>query len=105
MRRLLCVSAVAAAILLVACDRLGLGFTKIGELLAKPQQFAGQEVRISGTASHPIKLPFVSLRIYSVRDATGEILVRCEGEPPPDGTTVRVKGVLETVAVIGDQNV
>lgn len=52
-----------------------------------------------------LKLPFVATKLYSVRDESGEINVRTAREAPLAGSEVRVKGVLDTVASIGDQNV
>jgi hypothetical protein len=42
---------------------------------------------------------------YSIQDDSGEINVRTDGEAPLVGAEVRVKGVLDTVATIGEVNV
>jgi hypothetical protein len=53
-----------------------------------------------------LKLPFVATKVYSIRDDSGEINVRTDREAPMVGETeVRVKGVLDTMATIGEQNV
>jgi hypothetical protein len=91
-------------ILSSGCARLGFGFSKIGDLLANSQNYAGKEILIRGTAGSAVKLPLVAFRFYSVRDATGEVRVRTEQEPPPEGTEVHVRGTLDTVAVIGGRN-
>lgn len=94
-----------SALSLVGCERAGFGFTKIGEILADPQKYAEQEVSIRGKVVNVVKIPFVSTKLYSVQDGSGEINVRTDGDSPLAGADVRVKGVLDTVAVIGDQNV
>ena len=106
-RRLVAVGALLTALLLLpGCSQLGIGFTKIGDLLANPQKFSAKEVRVRGRVTNVLKLPFVATKIYSIRDASGEISVRTEREAPLVGETeIRVKGVLDTVATIGDQNV
>jgi hypothetical protein len=98
-------AAVFAAVLLAGCARVGLGFRKIGDVLTAPQNYAGKEILIRGTVSNTLKIPFVTIRLYAVRDATGEINVRTDKEPPLAGSQVHVRGVLDTVAVVGDQNV
>ena len=96
----------STALLLPGCSQLGIGFTKIGELLANPRRYSAQEVRVRGRVTNVLKLPFVATKIYSIRDDSGEINVRTDREAPLVGVAeVHVKGVLDTVATIGDQNV
>ena len=104
-RRLLALGALLTLLLLPGCSQLGIGFTKIGDLLANPQKYSAQEVRIRGKVTNVLKLPFVATKIYSIRDDSGEINVRTDREAPMVGAEVRVKGVLDTVATIGEQNV
>ena len=92
-------------VVLAGCARLGLGFSQIGDVLAAPQSYSGKEILIRGTVRNVLKVPFVAIRLYSVRDATGEINVRTDKEPPLSGSQVHVRGVIDTIAVIGDQNV
>jgi hypothetical protein len=104
-RRLLALGALLTLLLLPGCSQLGIGFTKIGDLLANPQKYSAQEVRVRGRVTNVLKLPFVATKIYSIRDDSGEINVRTDREAPMVGAEVRVKGVLDTVATIGEQNV
>jgi len=104
-RRLLALGALLTLLLLPGCSQLGIGFTKIGDLLANPQKYSAQEVRVRGKVTNVLKLPFVATKIYSIRDDSGEINVRTDREAPMVGAEVRVKGVLDTVATIGEQNV
>ena len=92
-------------IMLPSCGRVGIGFTKIEDLVAHPQKFSAQEVQIRGKVTNVFKLPFVATKIYSVQDGSGELNVRTEREVPIAGSEVRVKGVLDTLTAIGDQHV
>ena len=92
-------------LLLAGCDRMGMGFTKIADILANPQRYAEREIRIQGKVVNVLKIPFVATKLYSVQDGSGEINVRTGRDVPLAGAEVRVKGVLDAVAVIGDQNV
>jgi hypothetical protein len=83
----------------------GLGSTKIGDILANPGMFSAKEISIHGKVTNALKIPFVATSIYSVRDDSGEINVRTEGEVPMVGADVRVKGTLDTVAVFGQETV
>ena len=78
---------------------------KIGDLLANPQKYSAQEVRVHGRVASVLKLPLVAAKIYSIQDSSGEINVRTDGAAPIVGADVRVKGVLDTVATLGDENI
>ncbi len=97
--------AILALLFMTSCDRVGIGFVKIGDLLAKPGSYSGQEVRVHGTVSDVLKIPFVTTALYSVNDGTGGIVVSTDRGAPLSGSQVRAKGVLDTVAAIGGQNV
>jgi hypothetical protein len=92
-----------AVLLLLGCAKLGIGFTKIGDLIAAPQKFAQKEVSIKGKVTNVLKIPFVSTKIYTVQDNSGEINVRTFGEVPLIGSAVKVKGAVDSVALIGEQ--
>jgi hypothetical protein len=105
MTQLLYVTGLFMALLLPACSKIGIGFTKIGDIVAKPEKFSTQEVSIRGKVTNALKVPFVATKIYTVQDDSGEINIRTVREVPMVGSEVRVKGVLDTVAIIGEQNV
>lgn len=44
-------------LLLPSCSRVGIGFTKIGDIVAHPQNFSAQEVRIRGRVTNVLKVP------------------------------------------------
>ena len=96
---------VVSLLLAPSCSRVGIGFTNIGDLLASPQKFSAQEIRIRGKVTNVLKLPFVATKLYSVQDSSGEINVRTVREAPMAGGEVRVRGVLDTFASIGEQNI
>jgi hypothetical protein len=98
-------AATVSIVMFPSCDRLGFGIRKIGDVLADPQKYSSQEIRIRGTVTNVIKVPFVGTKLYSVQDGSGEIIVRSSQYPPLTGSEVRVKGVLETVATLGSQQI
>jgi hypothetical protein len=79
-RRVLALGASLTVLFLASCSQLGMGFTKIGDLLVNPQKYSGQEVHARGRVTKVFKLPFVATKIYSIRDDSGEINVRTERE-------------------------
>jgi hypothetical protein len=99
------VAVLLGGFLLVGCAQIGVGFSKIGDVMATPQNYSDKQILIRGTVSNALKLPFIATRLYSVRDSTGEIYVRTDKEPPPAGSEIHIRGVLDTVAVLGNQNV
>jgi hypothetical protein len=101
-------AAMLAAMLLtsVSCSRIDVGFTRIGDLLAAQREYSGRQVKVRGDVTDVFKLPFVSIKMFKLRDASGEIVVFTDREPPFAGATgVRVKGVLDTIASIGERNI
>lgn len=98
-------TAVLALTVMTSCDRLGIVVVKIGDLLAKPQNYSGQEVRIHGTVSDVLKIPLVPTAFYSVNDGSGTVMVITDRGTPLSGSQVRVKGAIDTVASIGGQNI
>jgi hypothetical protein len=104
-RRLAGGAVLLALLMYAGCAQLGIGFTKIGDLIAAPERYAGKEVRVQGKVTNILKIPFVATKIYSIQDDTGEINVRTQVEVPLAGSVVRIKGVLDTVAAVGGQNV
>ena len=106
MRRALVLGASLTVLFLASCSQLGMGFTKIGDLLVNLQKYSGQEVDVRGRVMNVFKLPFVATKVYSIRDDSGEIRVRTDREAPMVGPSeVRVKGVLDAVARYGEQNI
>ncbi len=93
------------SLVLTGCERLEFGYTKIGDLLKNPSQYDGKEVKIKGKVTDVMKLPFLETKLYMVKDDTGEILVITSATTPGMGTEVRVKGVLDTMAIIGDKSI
>lgn len=47
-RRLLALSVWSTLFLLTGCGQLGIGFTKIGDLLASPKKYSERDARIGG---------------------------------------------------------
>lgn len=105
MRRLLVLVALLTFLFMPGCSHLGSRYTKIGDILANPQKYSAQEVRVQGRVTNAIQLPFVATKFYSIQDDSGEINIRTYREAPMVGAEVRVKGVLDTVATIGEQNI
>ncbi len=105
MTHLVFVMGLLMGLLLPGCNKIGIGFTKIGDILAKPEKFSKQEIRIRGKVTNVLKIPFVATKIYSVQDDSGEINIRTIREAPMVGTEVRIKGALDTLAIVGEQNV
>src|ERR1035438_6705926 len=102
---LLVLGSLLTLLLLPGCSQIGIGFTRIGDLLANPQKYSAREGRFRARVTNVLQLPFVATKIYSIRDDSGEINVRTDREAPMVGVEVRIKGVLDTVATIGEQTI
>lgn len=73
----------------------------IHDLLTSAAQYDGKTVKVRGEVTNVVKLPFVSARFFTVKDATGEIGVLTYGELPAPQSTTTVTGVFSTVAIAG----
>jgi hypothetical protein len=100
---LLTLGAVILLIPMSGCRYLGLRDTTINELTTNPQHYDGRTVSVRGTVTNALNLP--ALKVYSVKDATGEIAVSTNQDPPAAGSMVHIQGRLSTVITIGDRNV
>lgn len=90
--------------LLVACDALDVGYTKIGEVVRNPSLFDGKEVKVRGKVVDLLKLPLVQTKFYTVREDTGELLVMTGAAAPGMGAEVRVRGTIDSMAIIGGKS-
>ncbi|ALC18181.1 hypothetical protein DSOUD_3465 [Desulfuromonas soudanensis] len=80
------------------------GYTPIGEINRSPGRFEGKEIRVRGTVTNLNKLPFLEIKIYTLRDETGEIAVFTESTLPAMGETIVIKAAVKTTAIVGDQS-
>lgn len=87
-----------------ACDALGFGYTNIGEIAERPAQHEGREAKIRGRVVEVAKLPILETKFYTLRDDTGEVLVMTTGALPEVGSEARVRGTVESVAIVGGRS-
>jgi hypothetical protein len=90
--------------LIAGCDYMPFGYTPIGEINRSPGRFEGKEIRVRGTVTNLNKLPFLEIKIYTLRDETGEITVFTESTLPAMGETIGVKVAVKTTAIVGEQS-
>jgi hypothetical protein len=93
-----CLAAFVAA--LAGCQFLPFGFTSIGEIVSNPAGFELREVKIKGRVVDANKLPLIELRIYAVKDETGTIVVTTQGELPPLGQNIAIRGQVENALIL-----
>jgi len=91
------VIALAAALSLAACDYFG--FTPIKEILDKPAQFEGQEVKVKGKVVRVAKI--LAMSGYNLRDETGEVAVITYGKLPAENDEVAIKGKVKSAVIMG----
>lgn len=90
---------------LAGCESLEFGYTQISDLLKNPSQYDGKEVKIKGKVIDVMKVPFFETKLYRIKDDTGEILVTTSTTTPGMDTEVRVKGVLDTMAIVAGKSI
>jgi len=97
--------ALALLLLLAGCGMTSIGADRIGTLLENPTAYDGKTVKVAGEVTDVVKLPFVDTRLYTVRDATGELAVVTYGVLPRVGEKVVTRGTFSTLATFGVQSV
>lgn len=93
----------ALCAMLLGCSYLGVGITDIGDIVGNPSRFEGTEVRVKGKVVDVNKVPIIDLRLYTLRDATGEITVIAGDTLPALNSTAVVKAKVETTAIVQGQ--
>lgn len=91
------------AAVLAGCDA-GAGVMPIGEITQNASTLEGREVKLRGTASQLVKLPFADTKGYKLKDATGEIVIWTSGTMPGEGEEVVVRGRVENIAIVSGQS-
>jgi hypothetical protein len=94
---------VLLATLLAGCDLLAPA-TPIKEVLSAPAAFEGKEVRLKGKVKDVTKIPLVDIKAYTLQDETGEIVVTTDGALPAQGAELRLRGRVESAAIVGGQS-
>lgn len=95
--------ALAAVLALAGCDSLPFGYTAIKDIVAAPGPFDGREVKVKGKARDAVQL--LGLRMFTVVDDTGEILVSTAGSVPAVGAEVAVKGIVKSAVIVGGKSI
>ena len=88
-----------------ACDKLGFGYTKIGDIVKNPAAFEGKEIEIHGKVVEVTKLPLLEKKFYNLDDGTGQILVTTEQNIPGMGDKVAVKVRIKSLAIENNQSI
>ncbi|HEY6072086.1 MAG TPA: hypothetical protein VIV15_01555 [Anaerolineales bacterium] len=90
--------ALLCAIVVAGCVA---GYTRVREIKAAPENFAGKEVRLQGTAGKVADPPRANA--YVLRDGSGEILVVTKGELPAPDSEIALRGVVRNTVTRGAQ--
>lgn len=92
--------------LLAGCQYLPFGYTPIGDIVARPTEFEGREIKIRGQVDDVSKIPIIDVRIYVLKDDTGSIPVISASSStlPAVGQKVAVRGHAESAMIVAGQS-
>jgi hypothetical protein len=90
------------ALLLLALAACRGGPTPIRDVLAKPADYDGKIVTVSGTVTDATNI--LVLKFYRVDDGTGQIAVVTKRAVPLRGTKVEATGTVRQAFAIGDES-
>ena len=90
---------------LSACDYMPFGFVSIGDIIQNPTKYDGQKIKVKGRVSNVTKIPFVDVKLYALTDQGQQIMVVAKETVPAAGSEVAVIGIVENVAIVGDQSI
>lgn len=105
MKKILLAVICAGLLGLSGCDYLPFGFTPVKEIVASPAQFEGKEVRVKGKVKDITKVPLLDLHLYVLDDGSGEVTVVTSESLPAVDETVALKGVVESMAIMGGESI
>lgn len=96
-RRLLLLS--STLVVLTGCA----GVTPIGDLLNNPSEYNGKTVRVKGEVTKSVGA--VAAGAYQIKDDTGTLtVVSDQASPPPEKSTVGVKGIFQSLVTLGTKS-
>ncbi|MHB9100897.1 MAG: hypothetical protein ACYC2E_05240 [Sulfuricella sp.] len=105
MEKIWTVAILAGLLLLSGCDYLPFGLTPVKEIVVSPAQFEGKEVRVKGKVKDITKIPLVDLKLYVLDDGSGEVTVVAGENLPAVNETVTLKGIVESMAIMGGESI
>jgi len=105
MKRLFSRRALVACVV-VACFLSILGCrTKIGKIVANPDQFKNKQVVVYGEVARKLPIPFLETAAYLLKDNSGEIWVLTKRAYLPEvGQRLKVTGVVEPGVRVGPKD-
>jgi len=86
---------------MAGCDYAPWGYTDIGEITKAPAGFEGRQIKIKGTVTDTLKVPLTNVKVYKLKDGTGEISIFASSDLPAQNGTVAVKGKVANAVAIG----
>ena len=99
---------IALAVLLctfAGCDYLPFGYTEIGDVVRNPALYEGKEIKIQGSVSDVVKVPFIEMKMYSLKEKGAEITVITDGPLPAANQKIAVKVRVSSIAIIGGESI
>jgi hypothetical protein len=104
MKRFLSIIILSILILLVFTTIGCSGVTKIGDILANPSQYEGEDLTIRGTVGETAWLALVEKGAYQLGDGSGTIWVITSQPPPQKGQSISTQGEVQSAFSIAGQS-
>ena len=89
-----------ALVAVPGCDHLPFGYTPVKEIVARPANFEGQEVKLKGRVVDVMRLPMLG-QGYTLEQDGAQLFVLTRGELPAMKSEVALKGVVRSAVIIG----
>jgi hypothetical protein len=90
--------------MLTGCDYFSYGATTLGSIQTNAPQMEQKEVKVIGTVKGTSEFPFINMKMFILKDASGEILITTDGPLPKEGEKIALKGRVENAATISGQS-
>jgi len=94
------VAVLLAVVAVSGCDHLPFGYTPVKEIVARPANFDGQEVKLKGRVVDVMRLPVLGQGYTLEQDGT-QLFVLTRGELPAMKSEVALKGIVRSAVIIG----
>jgi hypothetical protein len=90
--------------ILTGCDYFSYGATSLASIQTHAAQMEQKEVKVIGTVKGTSEFPFINMKMYILKDTSGEMLVTTDGLLPKEGEKIALTGRVENAATISGQS-
>jgi len=94
-----------ALVTLTGCDYLPFGYTGIKDVMQNPANYEGKEIKVKGIVANVLKIPFVEIKLYTIKDEGAELTVLTDLQLPGTNQKIAIRAIVDNTAIIGGESI